>query len=84
MDSYNIVFKESAKKEIRALDKKEIKKIFIRIKDLSNDPRPIKCKKLDEGQYRIRQGNYRIIYEIFDKIKKILIVKVRHRKEVYR
>ena len=84
MVSYNIAFKESAKKEIRSLDKKEIKRIFVQIKKLSNNPRPIKCKKLDEGQFRIRQGNYRIIYEVFDKIKKISIVKVRHRKEVYR
>ena len=84
MDFYNIVFKESAKKEIRVLNKKEIKKIFMRIKNLSNNPRPVKCKKLDKGQYRIWQGNYRIIYEVFDKIKKISIIKVRHRKEVYR
>ena len=84
MASYNIVFKEKAKKEIRSLGKKEIKRIFVQIKKLSNNPRPIKCKKLDEGQFRIRQGNYRIIYEVFDKIKKISIVKVRHRKEVYR
>ena len=84
MASYNIVLKESAKKEIRSLGKKEIEKIFIQIKKLSNNPRPIKCKKLNKGQFRIRQGNYRIIYEVFDEIKKISIVKVRHRKEVYR
>ena len=84
MDSYSIVLKESAKKEIRSLEKKEIKRVINRIKDLAFTPRPINCKKLAEGQYRIRQGDYRIIYEIFDNLKKISIVKVRHRKEVYR
>ena len=84
MDSYNIVFKESAKKEIRSLEKKELKRIMDQIKDLAIIPRPVNCKKLSEGQYRIRQGDYRIVYEIFDDIKKISIVKVRNRKEAYR
>ena len=81
---YKIFIKTSAKKEIRYLDKKEIKKILKRIKTLANNPKPIKCKKLGKGQYRIRQGDYRIIYEVFDNIGKISIVRVRHRKEVYR
>lgn len=84
MDSYNISLKESAKKEIGSLEKKEIKRILNRIKDLAANPRPVNSKKLAEDQYRVRQGDYRIIYEIFDDIKKIVIVKVRHRKEVYR
>ena len=84
MGSYKVFIKVSTKKEIRCLNKKEIKRILKRIKALANDPRPIKCKKLTEGQYRIRQGDYRIIYEVFDNIGKISVAKVRHRKEVYR
>ena len=84
MGSYNISLKESAKKEIGSLEKKEIKRILDRIKDLATNPRPVNSKKLAEDQYRVRQGDYRIIYEVFDDIKKIAIVKVRHRKEVYR
>ena len=84
MGFYNISLKESAKKEIGSLEKKEIKRILDRIKDLATNPRPVNSKKLAEDQYRVRQGDYRIIYEVFDDIKKIAIVKVRHRKEVYR
>ena len=61
-------------------------KIILRIKDLKNNPRPINCRKIvgSKSDYRIRIEDYRVIYEIVDKEKKIRIMRVKHRKEVYR
>ena len=85
MESYKILIKPSAAKELNNLPKNDLKRVSEKIKKLANDPRPIGCEKLSSRErYRVRQGNYRIIYEIEDIIRIVRIVKVGHRKEVYR
>ncbi len=85
MASYKIVFKQSVAKDLRAIPNKGIKRILKRIDHLAEDPRPSGAEKLSAGEkYRIRQGNYRILYTIEDVIVTVTIVKVGHRRDVYR
>lgn len=85
MEKYKIEFKRSASKEIRALPSKEIKKILAKINALAENPRPPDNIKLSgEDKYRVRCGDYRILYAVEDKILIVYIVKVGHRREVYR
>ncbi|MBA1438498.1 MAG: type II toxin-antitoxin system RelE/ParE family toxin [Epsilonproteobacteria bacterium] len=86
MVSYKIRWKTSAKKELKKIDKLEIPKILDAIEKLANDPYPISHKRLlgTEHTFRIRIGNYRVIYSIENKQLAIEIIRVRHRKEAYR
>ena len=85
MAEYEIYFKESVEKDFRAIPKKDLRKIINRIEALSKDPRPPDHEKLTgQERYRVRQGLYRIIYSIKDKELTIWVVKVGHRKDVYR
>ena len=85
MAKYRIEIKKSAVKELHAIPKKDLKKIVSVIASLSDDPRPEGCIKLSDGEkYRVRQGNYRILYSIEDEILVIYIIKIGHRKDVYR
>jgi len=85
MAEYEIYFKESVEKDFRAIPKKNLRKIIRRIEALSKDPRPLGHEKLTgQERYRVRQGLYRIIYSIQDEELTIWVVKVGHRKEVYR
>ena len=85
MAEYKIYFKESVEKDIRSIPKKDLKKILLRIEALAKDPRPPGHEKLTgQEKYRIRQGAYRIIYSIQDNELTIWVVKVAHRKDVYR
>ena len=86
MASYKLLIKPSAAKEIELAPKKNRLRIVKRIQDLSSDPRPPGCEKLSghDDKYRIRQGTYRIVYTISDSGLVICVVKVGHRKEVYR
>ena len=69
MAKYKIQIKPSAVKELNKLPKKDIKKVVIKIQALSEDPRPSGCEKLSgDEKYRIRHGNYRIVYAIQDEI----------------
>lgn len=85
MDSYKLFFKASAEKELRRISKPFIQKIIQKIESLSVQPRPQSVQVLrgDDRYYRIRQGDYRIIYEISDDEKTVTIIKVGHRREVY-
>jgi len=81
---YNIEIKASAQKELKKLPDKELKKIIEKISSLAINPRPTGCKKLSgDEKYRIRIGNYRVLYSIEDEILVIFIAKVGHRKDVY-
>lgn len=83
---YKIELYNNFEKDIKKLPQNEVLKILKKIKDLSNDPRPHGCKRLLgnlSDLYRIRIGNYRIIYEIHDSILLILIVKVGNRADIY-
>ncbi len=83
--AYTIHIKPSAQKDLDALPEKEIFKILSRISQLESEPRPIGIQKLNNQEgYRIRSGNYRVLYEIDDKAEFILIYRIKHRKEVYR
>lgn len=85
MASYKLLIKRDVEKEIRALPKKEIRRIVERIYTLCDQPRPMGCEKLQgDLAYRVRQGDYRIIYTIDDRHHTIRIMKVGHRREVYR
>jgi len=85
MGEYKIFFKESVEKDLRSIPKKDLKKILTRIEALAKEPRPQGYEKLSsQDKYRIRQGTYRIIYSIQDQELTVWVVKVRHRKDVYR
>ena len=83
--NYKIIVKPSAQKDLDNLQIGEVKKIVARINQLSTNPRPVGVQKLsdDEG-YRIRIGNYRILFTIKDKEKSILIYRIKHRKDAYK
>ena len=85
MVKYKIYIKPSAAKELEKVQKKVLQKIVGRIKKLSINPRPFRCEKLsDKEKYRIRQGNYRIVYSIEDEKLFVIAVKVGHRRDVYK
>jgi mRNA interferase RelE/StbE len=85
MGKYRIVFRKSVVQDLRPIPNRDLRKILATIESLSEEPRPSGIERLSEqDRYRIRQGNYRIIYEINDKKVIVVVVKVGHRKEVYR
>ena len=85
MAKYKIQVKKSAEKELGEIPKKELLKILNKIESLSDDPHPTGSIKLtNQEKYRIRVGNYRILYKIEDNILTIFVVKVGHRKDIYR
>jgi mRNA interferase RelE/StbE len=85
MAEYEILFKESVYKDLKKIPKADLRKILSRIKMLSDDPRPAGCEKLTgQERYRLRQGRYRIVYSIQDDKLTIWVVKVGHRKDIYR
>lgn len=83
--SYKVTIKKSAQKEIKALPKNVIKRVLNKIKQLAEEPRPSGCRKIvgTENTWRIRVGNYRIIYNVFDEILLIEVIAVKHRKDAY-
>jgi mRNA interferase RelE/StbE len=83
--SYRLLIKPSASKEIEALPKQDLRRIVAKIYGLAEDPRPPGCERLSGlEQYRVRQGYYRILYTIEDEKVTVVVVRVAHRKEVYR
>ncbi len=85
MAEYEIYFRESVWKELKKVPKNDLKRILSRIEILGDDPRPTGCEKLTGHElYRVRQGNYRIVYSIQDNELTVWIIKVGHRRNVYR
>ena len=85
MEKYKIQIKPSAVKELNKLPKKNLMKVVLKIQALSEDPRPSGCEKLSgDEKYRIRYGNYRIVYAIQDEILVVYVVKIGHRKDTYK
>jgi mRNA interferase RelE/StbE len=85
MAGYKIHFKVSVEKDLRQIPQREIKKILQRIDSLTANPRPLGSEKLTgQERYRVRQGRYRILYSIQDNELTIWVVKISHRKDVYR
>ena len=85
MARYRIEVKKSAVKELSQIPKKDLVKIVKNINSLADNPRPRGSKKLSrEEKYRIRYGKHRILYLIKDDLLVIYVIKVAHRKDVYR
>ena len=85
MGSYRVLIKPAAVKEIEAVPKKDRQRLVKRIEGLSAEPRPAGSEKLSgQERYRVRQGNYRVVYSIDDGNNEVLVFKVSHRSEVYR
>ena len=86
MGSYRVRLKRSAEKDLRRIEKSRIPSIIAAIEDLENNPRPVGCRKLvgSECSYRIRIGDYRVVYLVEDIVRIVEVERVRHRKDVYR
>jgi len=86
MTFYNISFKPSVEKDLRPLPKSAVARVIEQIESLKTDPFPRQAIELSgaERLYRIRVGNYRIVYEVDIRIKQVMIHYVRHRREAYR
>ena len=85
MANYRLTVKKSVTKDFRLIPKDDVRRILKRIEALADDPRPMGCEKLSgQERFRVRQGVYRIVYEIQDEELVIVVVKVGHRREVYR
>jgi mRNA interferase RelE/StbE len=85
VSSYRVALASSAEKELHGLPKKAIARIMLRLEQLESAPRPPGCKKLKGGDYewRIRVGDYRIVYVIDDVAKTVDVTRIAHRREVY-
>ena len=85
MARFELRFKPSVTKDLRGIPKTEVRRLLNRIETLRDDPRPAGCEKLTGRElYRIRQGVYRVIYSVDDEAVVIEVIKVGHRREVYR
>jgi mRNA interferase RelE/StbE len=82
---YSLEIKESAEKELDALDSPQFNRIDARILALATNPRPAGCKKLRgyKDQWRIRVGDYRVVYVIDDDSKTVTVTRIAHRREAY-
>jgi len=82
---YRVEFAPSAVRQFRDLPREVQRRLSPRIDALALDPRPRGCVKLQgETRYRIRSGEYRVVYEVEDRVLRVLVVRVAHRREVYR
>ncbi|MFQ5881691.1 MAG: type II toxin-antitoxin system RelE/ParE family toxin [Candidatus Methylomirabilales bacterium] len=85
MADYTITFARSARKELEALDAAIVNRIFSKIEALTKEPRPVGCRKLygEKHLWRIRIGDYRVIYAVYDDERLVDIIAVRHRSKAY-
>jgi mRNA interferase RelE/StbE len=85
-EAYTVEFAPRAAKELRNLERPDQVRVAARIDSLAQNPRPRGVEKLsgEEDLYRVRVGNYRIIYQIQDARLLVLVVKIGHRRDVYR
>jgi mRNA interferase RelE/StbE len=83
--SYRVALTSSAAQELQKLASQIVARIFPHIESLASNPRPSGCKKMQGGdrEYRIRIGNYRVVYTIDDKNLLVEVTRIRHRKDVY-
>jgi mRNA interferase RelE/StbE len=85
MARYSLRFKESVAKDLRSISKQDVQCILNKIDALADNPRPPGAEKLSTRElYRVRQGRYRVLYEIQDDILLVVVVKVAKRSDVYR
>lgn len=85
MANYKLVFRKSVSKDLRSIPNKDVARILQRLEWLQENPRPDDSEKLSgQERYRIRQGIYRVVYEVQDELLVVTVVKVGHRKHVYK
>mgnify|MGYP005990597335 CR=1 FL=1 len=85
MAKYKITFKKSVSKDLRNIPNQDVKKILSKIEVIAENPRADGCIKLSgKENYRVRQGLYRIVYEIRDEVLVVNVIKVAHRSNVYK
>ena len=85
MANYKLVFRKSVSKDLRPIPNREVTRILQRMEELQENPRPPGSEKLSgQERYRIRQGVYRIIYEVADALLVVTVVKIGHRRHVYK
>ncbi|MEK9137437.1 MAG: type II toxin-antitoxin system RelE/ParE family toxin [Bacteroidota bacterium] len=86
MADYQITFARTARKELESLSAALVERMIKKIDGLAMEPRPRGCRKLsgEENLWRIREGDYRIVYAVFDRERVVDIVRIRHRRDVYR
>lgn len=88
MAGYRLLIKTSARKELEAVGpaRRDRQRIVQRIEALGGAPRPPGCEKLrvSDDRYRVRQGRYRVIYEVDDGARTVMLAKIGHRRDVYR
>ena len=85
MAQYRVIVRSSVSKDLKGIPKRDVRRIVSAIKSLADDPRPLGTKKLSgQERYRLRQGNYRILYEIENDRLIVCVVKVGNRRDVYR
>ena len=83
--NYCVIFSRSARKQMEKLSGGTETRIIAKLSELEANPRPSGCKKLkNRDAWRIRIGDYRVLYEIHDKVLQVIVVTVGHRREVYR
>lgn len=85
MADYTITFARSARKELESFDAQIVKRIFPKIESLAREPRPVGCRKLkgEKNLWRIRIGDYRVVYAVYDDERRVDIIAVRHRSKAY-
>lgn len=86
MASYSVLLKPSVEKDLRALPKSAVKRVWTKLEALAGEPLPAQSIKLSgaEALYRVRVGDYRVVYSVDHQSKLVLIHYVRHRKDAYR
>jgi len=85
MESYRILVRRSAAGELADIPKRDLARVVARIGKLALQPRPDECEKLSgQERYRVRQGDYRVVYSIDDEGRVVEIVKIGRRSEIYR
>jgi mRNA interferase RelE/StbE len=83
---FTVEWAKGTKKDLQAINKGDVAKIFAAVDLLRTNPRPAKMKRLvaSENQFRVRVGDYRIIYQVEDSRLVILVIRIAHRRDVYR
>jgi len=83
---HRVYLERAAERELKRLSAEDFQRVISHIKGLAENPRPTGCRKItgSERDWRIRVGDYRIIYEIDDKARTVRVMRVRHRREAYR
>lgn len=85
MASYSVLVTKSAAKELETVPGKDRRRIIERIRGLADEPRPFGAEKLSgDDKYRIRQGNFRVLYEILDRELVVTVIRIGNRRDIYR